>query len=48
MGYDVELVDPAAKKDASVCPHCKKILEFAMQTDEGVRLCKGCLEEVRE
>lgn len=47
MGFDVELVDKAAKKEANVCPHCKLILEEPIQTDEGIRLCKSCLQDIK-
>jgi hypothetical protein len=47
MGFDVELADPKSKKEANVCPHCRLILEEPMQTEEGVRLCKSCLLEIK-
>jgi hypothetical protein len=47
MGFDVTLVDATAKKESNVCPHCHLILDTPMQTEEGIRLCKGCLEEIK-
>ena len=47
MGFDVELASGASKKDASICPHCHLILEEPHQTEEGVRLCKDCLLEIK-
>ncbi|CAI8027581.1 TNF receptor-associated factor 5 [Geodia barretti] len=47
MGFDVTLVDATAKKESNVCPHCHLILDTPMQTEEGIRLCKGCLEQIK-
>ena len=47
MGFDVTLVDASAKKESNVCPHCHLILDTPMQTEEGIRLCKGCLDEIK-
>jgi hypothetical protein len=47
MGFDVTLVDASAKKESNVCPHCHLILDTPLQTEEGIRLCKGCLEEIK-
>ena len=47
MGYDVELANSSTKKEANICPHCRLILEEPFQTDEGVRLCKTCLHEIK-
>jgi hypothetical protein len=47
MVFDVTLVDASAKKESNVCPHCHLILDTPMQTEEGIRLCKGCLEEIK-
>jgi len=29
-----------------VCPHCKLLLRNAVQTEEGIRLCQSCFEEI--
>ena len=48
MGFDVELVDPAVRKESNMCPHCRLILEEPMQTEDGVRLCRGCLLQIEK
>ena len=44
-GYSLELVNPD-QKGGVLCAECKNILKEAVQTEEGVRLCLGCYEDI--
>ena len=44
---DPELADPKSRKTAHCCPHCERLLREAYQTEEGVRVCKECLHEIK-
>ena len=44
-GYSFELVEPD-HKSGLLCAECGLILKEAVQTEEGVRLCHGCYEEI--
>ena len=42
-GYDAKTVEPL--KAALVCPECNLLLRDAVQTDDGIRLCRTCFTE---
>jgi len=31
---------------ALICPECKLLLRDAVQTDDGIRLCESCFEQI--
>ena len=45
-GYDLEINGEYAHLDSLLCPSCKLILRDAIQTEEGVRLCKTCYDSI--
>ena len=46
-GYDLEINGEYARLDSLKCPSCKLILRDAIQTEEGIRLCKSCCDLLR-
>lgn len=42
-GYGAAAVD---RRGGLVCPHCKLLLRSAVQTDDGIRLCESCFNEI--
>jgi len=45
-GYQVDTVDEA--KAGLICSECGFILREAVQTFDGLRLCMGCFEAIKE
>ena len=45
-GYKVETKD-CKPREGLTCVHCSLILRNAMQTEDGLRVCLSCLEEVK-
>ena len=45
-GYEYTTVE--APKENLICPHCRRILRDAVQTECGDRLCENCCEEIKK
>lgn len=45
-GYSAVAVDRAARPGLE-CPHCRHFLREAVQTEEGLRLCKSCFKQIQ-
>ena len=41
-------VDNDSVKDGMMCVHCDYLLREPLQTDEGVRVCKSCAQEIEK
>lgn len=46
FGFAVDTVDDA--KDGVLCSECGLILNEAVQTSDGLRLCQGCFGAIKE
>ena len=45
-GYPATTADNAPRPGLQ-CPHCELFLKEAVQTSEGLRLCRSCFIEIR-
>ena len=45
-GYEVKAKE-GEPREGLTCVHCKLILRDAMQTEDGLRVCRSCLQEVK-
>lgn len=45
-GYSAVAVDKASRPGLE-CPHCRHFLREAVQTEEGLRLCKSCFKAIQ-
>jgi phage FluMu protein Com len=46
-GFDLKVNGEYARLDSLLCPSCRFILKDAIQTEEGIRFCKSCCEEIQ-
>ena len=45
-GFAATPVDTSTVKSGLSCPHCELLLKDPVQTEEGLRLCRSCFDEI--
>ena len=46
-GYDLNVNGDYARIESLKCPACELILRDAIQTEQGVRLCRSCYDDIQ-